>query len=71
MASQILNAPEKSTDPLYFAPSFLRFVQYAFILLDCALRAAADMPPPRRLFVTVGVLASTLFGGRPLLFVVP
>ena len=54
----------------YSPPSPFRFVQYAFILLDCALRAAEDMPP-RRLFVTVGVLASALFGGRPLLFVGP
>ena len=60
----------RSSLTLFCRASFLRFAQYAFILLDCALRAAADMPP-RRLFVTVGILASTLLGGRPLRFVGP
>ncbi len=48
---------------------FLRLAQYAFILRDCALRAAAVIPP-RRFFgeAWAGVL-SGFFGGRPRRFV--
>ena len=53
----------------YFAACFLRFAQYAFILRDCARRAAALMALRRWLFVTVGALALALLGGRPLRFV--
>ncbi len=52
---------------------FLRFTHCAFIRSDCALRAAADIPP-RRFLGEAGVAGATraasgFFGGRPRLFV--
>jgi hypothetical protein len=48
---------------------FLRFAHCAFIRSDCALRAAADIPP-RRFFVGAGTAVATraargFLGGRP------
>jgi len=48
---------------------FWRFAQYAFILRDCALRAAALIPPRRFFGERRASALGGFFGGRPRRFV--
>jgi hypothetical protein len=54
-----------------FLASFLFFAQYAFILFDCAFRAAAVIPPLCPFGVGAGTVVEAIaesgfFGGLPL-----